>query len=185
MLYLKLLQIILVTLTFTCTKANDINHTFIDLGITQEPKIKKYNIQNILEVPGLKKYNSMDGKLSLIGYRTEYHNGSENGCLLVLNNIKDGSLHPCLIIEELFYISNAHFFIRKIEDMSEKEITISLSEFIENKENKILTIKYIRLDTGQYNEVEHNILIKGNEDILHSCSEVYDNLKMKIMDGTY
>lgn len=185
MIYLNLIQLIFVTLTFTSPKTNNINHTFSDFGITQEPKIERYNIQNILEVPDVKKYDSKDGKLSLIGYRTEYHNGSENGCLLVLNNVKDGVLHPCLIIEELFYMSNTHYFLRKIEGISEKEIIISLYEFNENKERKLLTLKYIRLNTGQYKEFEHNILVKGNEDILHSCSEIYDNLKKEIMDGTY
>jgi hypothetical protein len=185
MLYSNIIQLILVLFTFTCPNPNDINHTFSDFGITQEPKIKKYNIQSILDVPDIKKYYSKDGKLFLIGYRTEYHNGSENGCILVLNNIQDGTLHPCLVIEELFYITNTHYFLRKVESISEKEIIISLNEFNQNKENKLLTLKYIRLNTGQYKELDHNILVKGNEDILHSCSEVYDNLKKKIMNGTY
>src|SRR3989304_3998765 len=56
---------------------------------------RRYGMQDILEVPEIR----LGDKEKILTYRTEFHNGTENGCLKVYNRVEDKKLIPFFVLE--------------------------------------------------------------------------------------
>ena len=184
----RILFILLITsLSLNCSQTNTNSTkqiTFKDFNINIEPKIKTYGIQKLLTVPNIQVI-TLSNENKLILYRTEFHNGSENGCILVINTIKDNKLIPIFIFEELFYLSDNEYYLRELDSVTDKQIRITLFKSIDNKREKIATSTYLIKNDGNFKIDKTHEYTQGNTEIIQACSEVFDSIKNKIIQGKY
>jgi len=160
-----------------------------DYGINTMIHFRRYGIQKILEVPVIEIHTV--GKEKILTYRTEFHNGSENGCLKIFNKIKNNKLIPIFVLEELFLLERPWeqgYYQRVLTKFSYNEIEFDLYEIItkgEKKENKIL---HVILEKHE-NDFKKKSITEFRKEFSQSASlnfsDVYDSLKERILSGEY
>ena len=142
---------------------------------------KIYGIQNILNVPNVTIIN----KTSLITYRTEIHNGTENGVLLVLCKNVNNRIKPLFVIEELFYISDNDYYQRKASHITDKSMFIELFHNYNNKEKKLLSAKIIYNDSNIKIEKLEKYEDEDMSNIVISYFENYKSISSQILSCTF
>ena len=145
-------------------------------------KFKKYGFQSIFSVPNVVTYRNNQNVL--LSYRTEFHNGTENGCMIVLNIVNGKVLKPILVLEELFYISEEEYYFRKIREVNDKSILFDVIKNTDNNQEILLTVELFQ-DQGRFEVkriIEH---IEGYAESIYAFSDVYDTVKNKILSNDY
>jgi hypothetical protein len=167
----------------SCTIVKDNNFSTEELKIINSQSINIWGFQKILKVPFEKKYYTDDNKNYLIGYRSEFHNGSENGCILVLGNLVLGKYVPQLIIEELFYGTDKYYYLRTVEKINKNSIVINLYK-IQNKERKLLaTLIYEKQVLGRYKISKIKLFEKISEEAAQAYSDAYFTISNDVFAG--
>ena len=154
-----------------------------DYGINATIHFRRYGIQKILEVPVIK--INVVGNERILIYRTEFHNGTENGCLQIFNKVEKGKIIPFFVLEELFYISENHYYQRIVGETSSNLMQFDLYEIRQKDRNKILTVEYKKVDKHDF---KINSLIELHTGFSESplfFSDVFESLKKKILSGSY
>jgi hypothetical protein len=144
---------------------------------------RRYDIQQVLDVPDVKVLALPPGS-EFLSYRTEFHNGTENGCLLVLNKIEDGLLKPFFVLEEVFYISKGDYYMRVLKKASLDSVEFALNRIIGEKTSEILTAEF-RIKGECFELVSLRESHKGYGASALYFSDVYAIMKKRILQGTY
>lgn len=136
-----------------------------------------------MEVPGIN-IHKLQNKSILLSYRTEFHNGTENGCLRVFNRIEDNKLIPFFVLEELFYISKEEYYYRIVKQNLYDLIEYDLYVVKEKKRKKLLTV-VLKKDNNRFEiELLHEFQ-KGFYEHSLFFSDVYEKLRNKILNNRY
>lgn len=173
-----LLSFLLLSLTFCSTDKK--SKTTVS-EITNRIKFTKYNIQKILNVPDIKLIRGT----KLLSFRTEFHNGTENGVLLVLcKNTKD-KIIPIFVLEELFYLFEDEYYIREVSNISDKSLSLELFDFYKGKKKKLLSAKIIFESEKVKVEELKQFGDEDNSDVVLAFFENFDKTKNEIMNSQF
>ena len=163
---------------------DDLNHS-IDLkelhGIDGSVQYKSYGIQDVLTVPD-SKIENLKNNLKFFSYRTEFHNGTENGCLRVFAKVEMNNLVKFFVLEELFYISQNSYYLRVPSKISYESIQYDLFHFDGSNNNKLLTVTF-KKEKGAFVVDSINEYIEGYLGVAVSCSDVFSSLSSKILNS--
>lgn len=154
-----------------------------DYGINARIHFRRYGIQKIFEVPEIK--IDVVGKEKILIYRTEFHNGTENGCLQVFNKVEKGKIIPFFVLEELFYISLNHYYQRIVRRASSNRIQFDLYEIRQEDKKKMLTVELKKVDEHDFKIDSLIEFHKGLSESSLFFSDVFESLKKKILSGSY
>jgi hypothetical protein len=161
-----------------------------EFGINTTIHFSAYGIQNIFQVPGVN--ISTIGNENILTYRTEFHNGYENGCVKIFNRIEENKLIPFFVLEEMVILerppNERGYYKRTITKLSFDELEFDLFEIIsfpEKKETKLMHVTMEKGDGGfKLKSIEVFQPNVPNEAAV-SFTDVYEGLNERILSGEY
>ena len=144
----------------------------------------RYDIQKVLRVPEIELLLTQK-KQQVLTYRTDFHNGSENGCVRVFNNVKGGRLTPFFVLEELFWLSPDNYYQRVITAISSDCIRFDLYEVKGLNMNKVLAGEVRSDKDGSFRLKSVEEFREGASRIALHFADVYEPLINGILSNTY
>jgi hypothetical protein len=155
-----------------------------DYKINATVHYRRYGVQDVLAVPQIEIY-TMKNKNKILSYRTEFHNGTDNGCLRVLSKVEGGRLIAFFVLEELFYEMKNKYFQRILTEFSNERINFGLYEIQKGQKSKILDVELQRDDAGKFNITSLRQYRNGFDKNALFFSDIHEYLTKEILSGTY
>ncbi len=164
-----LLFIILFAVNVTAQQRYTIDLSKLKLTSEKNLNYKIWGIQKTFAVPNVQVIDS------LLLYRTEYHNGTENAVLIVIYKIEKARLSFVDVIEEGFELSGGDYYYNKIESTEGDRIRFKVLHHLGGKEEVISRIAY---------DIKVKRITEGRGSIFQRVDSI-ESIKKMIQEGTY
>jgi len=140
--------------------------------IDKELYYQKYGIQNIHSVPDVREGYPLK---NYVTYRSELHNGTENGTILIFCKIINNDLKEIFRIEDSFLLDGKkHYIERVIQNFTEKEVRFSVNEVISGKKRIVAECVY---SLSKKKIISKNVYKHNFENQLISSSEYFERIQ--------